>query len=329
MVAMSSNALELTHVSRDFNHGKFHAVNDLSFMIKPGEIFALVGVNGAGKTTTVKMCSTLLTPTSGSILVNGYDTVTSSQNARNAVGMVLGGDRGFYPKATVLSNMRFFASLAGVPYRQQSEQIDDLLDQVNLSEKRTACVNTLSRGQKQRLHIARALLGNPKLLLLDEPTVGLDPDIALQIRDVITMMANQGIGILLTSHSMPEVEELADTVAIINNGKMCVQGNLADIYQYAHVSKTSMFSLAPSEAVTPDDIKQWFSNNAIVLCRSVSAKWNFTILWNNASESPQQDIVHQFSVRELAVPPDIVTRPSTLEDAFLVIAQENRHDEII
>lgn len=344
---MQRTVLEVNHVFRDFKQGRVHAVQDLSFSIASGEILAIVGINGAGKTTTVKMCSTLLTPTSGSIRINGYDTVVHAEKARHGVGLVLGGDKGFYARSSVSANMRFFADVAGVSYHNQRSQIAQLLDRVGLGDKAKDKVYTLSRGQRQRLHVARALLGDPQLLLLDEPTVGLDPDAALQMRDLIRKTAAQNIGILLTSHSMQEVEELADRILIINSGKICVQGILSDIYHYAHISAVSTFSLPPSKSFEQLDICTWFADEARVLCRAAGTRWKFTVLWRKPQEQPKRRIYEIFrehveeseraeqsdrsglksfegegSQSHSLFPSDIENRPTTLEDAFLAIAQD-------
>lgn len=326
-VSRMTQVLQLNHVSRAFNKGRTHAVRDVSLTVRKGEILGLVGVNGAGKTTIVKMCSTLLMPTSGDIKINGIDAVRSPEKARGDVGLVIGGDRGFYPRATVLANMRFFADLAGVSYRHRNEQISQLLKAVSLEAKGNSHVNELSRGQKQRLHIARALLGNPSLLLLDEPTIGLDPDVALQMRDLIRIMSSKGVGILLTSHSMVEVEELANKVAVLDSGVIRVQGELNDIYRYAHISRTSTFSFTPSGCFRPEAVAEWFAGKGQVIYRAVGSIWFFTVLWNLSSLPFDHLITTAFQSNGLTAPVDIYTRKVTLEDAFLSISQKGVYED--
>ena len=149
-------------------------VNNVSFEIHPGQIVALVGPNGAGKTTTVKMCSTLLAPTSGTITVCGIDATRRRRQARQHIGIILGGETGFYRHASVKDNLLFFADVAGVPSRSRRSRVEEALAQVRLTDRMFDPVGELSRGMKQRLHIARGLLSRPQVLLFDEPTNGLD-----------------------------------------------------------------------------------------------------------------------------------------------------------
>ena len=205
------------------------AVDNVNVKIKPGEIIGLLGPNGAGKTTTVRMCSTLLTPTSGSIIVDGIDAVNHPQQARKRIGLVLGGESGFYNRASARKNLLFFADVAGVRGAARRERVESALEAVALSDRAEDRVRDFSRGMKQRLHIARALLGKPSLLLLDEPTNGLDPQIAAEIRSLIKSLATGGTGILLTSHMLSEVEQLANRIQVIAKGREIANGSVADI----------------------------------------------------------------------------------------------------
>lgn len=321
----SSHLLNVEHVSRDFRAGTVHAVRDVSLHIDDGEIVSLVGVNGAGKTTLVKMCSTLLAPASGNITVNGIDAVKHPKQARRSIGLVLGGDRGFYQRSTVRSNMKFFADLAEVPYARRDEEILRCLELVELADFARTPAGELSRGQHQRLHIARALLGSPSLLLLDEPTIGLDPDVALRIRDVIGAVAKSGVGILLTSHSMEEVQELATRVAIMDSGSIRREGSLNDIYQYAKIYKTSIFSL-PASMRNAADVPGWFSDEGYVMRRAVGTAWRYTLFWKREySEREYYQIIDQ-TLRKHGCSDlqDYMERNVNLEDAFLSITQQER-----
>ena len=218
------------------------AVDNVNVKIKPSEIIGLLGPNGAGKTTTVRMCSTLLTPTSGSIIVDGIDAVKHPQQARRRIGLVLGGESGFYNRASARKNLLFFADVAGVRGGARRERVESALEAVALSDRAEDRVRDFSRGMKQRLHIARALLGKPSLLLLDEPTNGLDPQIAAEIRTLIKSLADGGTGILLTSHMLTEVEQLADRIQVIAKGRQIASGSVADI--------VAMSGLKPDTQVT-------------------------------------------------------------------------------
>jgi ABC-2 type transport system ATP-binding protein len=218
------------------------AVDNVSVQIKPGEIIGLLGPNGAGKTTTVRMCATLLTPTQGRVIVDGIDAVKHPQQARKRIGLVLGGNTGFYARASARKNLLFFADVAGVRGSARRERVEAALDAVALTDRADDRVRDYSRGMTQRLHIARALLGKPSLLLLDEPTNGLDPQIAAEIRALIKRLADDGTGILLTSHMLSEVEQLANHIQVIAKGREIANGSVADI--------VAMSGLKPDTQVT-------------------------------------------------------------------------------
>lgn len=224
----------LRKVYRD--HGKdFVALDDVSFNINQGEIVALLGPNGAGKTTIVSIIGGYLLPTSGSVIVAGQDIIKT--RSRENIGVSFGGDLGFYGRASAKQNLQFFADLAKIPYRKQKAEIERVLDIVELTNDANKKVNFFSKGMKQRMHIARALLGNPKLLLLDEPTDGLDVEIATNLRNVIKNLAQNKISILLTSHMMSEVEALSDQIILLGAGKVHAKGTVEDIVKMSKVKR--------------------------------------------------------------------------------------------
>ena len=237
-----STILDAAQLCRTFGKGEhaFTAVDNVSLSISSGEIHALLGPNGAGKTTIVQMCATLLTPTSGTVRIDGVDALAHPQRARASLGLALGGDTGFYPRASARDNLLFFADLAGVSARKRRAQVASALERVDLADVAAKKVQEFSRGMKQRLHIGRALLGEPKLLLLDEPTNGLDPDISLTIRQLIRSLADDGTAILLTSHLLGEIEELAHRVTVIGAGRVAVSGTVADVATHAGISATTV-----------------------------------------------------------------------------------------
>ena len=193
-----SLVLDAAQLSRIFGTGEraFTAVDRVSLRISSGEIHALLGPNGAGKTTTVQMCSTLLTPTSGALTVNGIDAIAHPQRARRHVGLALGGDSGFYPRASARDNLLFFADVAGVSGRSRRREVDHALARVELTDAAARPFQEFSRGMKQRLHIARALLGSPALLLLDEPTNDLDVETLGSLENAL--LAFPGCAVVVT-----------------------------------------------------------------------------------------------------------------------------------
>ncbi len=205
------------------------AVDGISFQVKRGEIFGLLGPNGAGKTTTIRMLSTMLIPTDGRALILGNDVTKDEVHIRKRINLVSGGERGLYYRLTGRQNLRFFSELYGIDPKTRDERIDRLLDLVDLQTAADIRVEDYSRGMKQRIHIARALVNDPEVLFLDEPTLGLDPEIARDIRALIRRMADQGTTILLTTHYMFEAEELCDRIAIISNGRLVAQGNALEL----------------------------------------------------------------------------------------------------
>lgn len=217
------------------NGREFIALDDVSFNINRGEIVALLGPNGAGKTTIVSIIGGYLLPTSGSVIVDGQDIIKS--RSRDNIGVSFGGDLGFYGRATAKQNLSFFADLAKIPYRKQKKEIERVLDLVDLTSDMNNKVQFFSKGMKQRMHIARALLGDPKLILLDEPTDGLDVEIATNIRKVIKALAQTNTSILLTSHMMSEVEALSNQIILLGAGKIYAKGTVEEIIEMSNVKR--------------------------------------------------------------------------------------------
>ena len=200
------------------------AVRGVSFEIAEGELFGLLGPNGAGKTTTIKMLITLLIPTSGSAHVLGHDVVTDARWVRQRIGYVFGGDRGLYERLSALDNLRYFAELYGVEPRTQKGRIAELLELVGLTGREKERVEGFSRGMRQRLHIARGLLHDPPVVFLDEPTIGVDPVGARELRATIASLTESGKTVLLTTHYMFEADALCDRIAVIAKGQIVAQG---------------------------------------------------------------------------------------------------------
>jgi ABC-2 type transport system ATP-binding protein len=205
------------------------AVRGVSFEIEQGQLFGLLGPNGAGKTTTIKMLITLLIPTKGTARVLGYDVVKDAREVRKRIGYVFGGERGVYERLSGLDNLRYFAELYGVPPKEIRPRIDHLLELVGLKGREHERAEGYSRGMKQRLHIARGLLHDPPVVFLDEPTIGLDPVGARELRATIASLVEAGKTILLTTHYMFEADALCDRIAVIDNGEIVAEGTPADL----------------------------------------------------------------------------------------------------
>lgn len=225
------------------------AVEDVSFSVCQGELFGLLGPNGAGKTTTVKILSTILLPSSGNVSVLGFDVVTQTQAVRERIGFTFGGARGLYGRLSAADNLRYFAELYALEPALTRKRISELLELVGLADRRDDRVETYSSGMQQRLHLARALLHDPQLIYLDEPTVGIDPVGARELRKTVKQLAASGRTILLTTHYMAEAEELCDRIAIINHGRIVALDTPASLKK--HISGETLFEVEVQAADLP------------------------------------------------------------------------------
>ncbi|MEA2661609.1 MAG: type transport system ATP-binding protein [Chloroflexota bacterium] len=198
----------------------FIAVKGIDLRVERGEIFGVLGPNGAGKTTTLRMLATLLEPTSGDVRVLGIDVKTHPREVRAKLGAMLSGERSLYWKLTARENLEYFAALYHVPPKETASRIDAALVAVKLADRADDYVERYSTGMRQRLALARALLPDPPLVILDEPTVGLDPQSARDLRDRVRELKRQGRTVLLTTHYMEEADQLCDRIAIIDHGEI-------------------------------------------------------------------------------------------------------------
>ncbi len=212
------------------SYGKFKAVDNLSLEIGKGHIYGFVGANGAGKTTTMRIVAGLLKPTSGSVVVAGMDILKYPASFKNKIGY-MPDFFGVYDDLKVTEYMDFYAGVYGIEKSQRANLSDELLELVNLSEKKDFYVDNLSRGMKQRLCLARSLIHNPELLILDEPASGLDPKARVEMKEVLKELKDLGKTIIISSHILPELAELCTSIGIIEKGKMVVSGTVEEIMQ--------------------------------------------------------------------------------------------------
>ncbi len=232
-----NHAVEVRGLTREYTTRSFFggvtkvtkALDGIDFTVTKGELFGLIGPNGAGKTTTIKILTTLLTQTAGEAYILGLDVRKDLYEIRRRIGIVFGGERGLYNRVSALDNLHYFSDLYGVDPTVARSRIPELLKAVGLADRADERVEKYSRGMKQRLHIAKALIHDPELLFLDEPTIGLDPGGARDIRNMIRDMKKQGKTILLTTHYMFEAEELCQRVAVISKGKIVALDTPAEL----------------------------------------------------------------------------------------------------
>ena len=198
----------------------FTAVNGVDLQIKRGEIFGLLGPNGAGKSTTIRMLCTLLEPTSGTAHINGFELVKQANDVRRSLGTLLAGERSIYWKLTGRENLEYFAALYHIPATVARQRVEELIERMELKDRANELVEKYSTGMRQRVAIAKTLLARPPILLLDEPTLGLDPQAARNLRELIAQLKREGHTILLTTHYMEEADQLSDRIGIIDTGKV-------------------------------------------------------------------------------------------------------------
>ncbi len=215
-------------------YGKLVALNNLSIKIEEGECYGYIGPNGAGKTTTIKILATLLRPTWGEAKVCGFLVGFQSRKIRPLIGYVPD-FMGSYEDMVVQEYLEFFAAAYNITGAQRRKMVGDVLELTDLAGKRDAMVDSLSRGMKQRLAIARVLLHNPKVLLLDEPASGLDPRARIEIRELLKELHRMGKTIIISSHILHELAELCSSVGVIEQGKMLFSGSMAEILQRARL----------------------------------------------------------------------------------------------
>ncbi|MGG2075281.1 ABC transporter ATP-binding protein [Lysinibacillus irui] len=209
-------------------YGSFTALDHLNLSLEEGVVFGFVGANGAGKSTTFSILATLLSPTSGDALINGKSVVKEPKEVRKQIGY-MPDFFGVYDQLKVDEYLDFYGASYGIQLAERQVLIPQLLELVNLTSKRYEYVDLLSRGMKQRLCLARALIHDPKVLILDEPASGLDPRARVEMRDILRNLKSMGKTILISSHILPELAEMCDEIGVIDNGKLIAHGNVAAI----------------------------------------------------------------------------------------------------
>lgn len=228
------NIIDVQHLTKRF--GDITAVNDVSFSVAVGEIFAFLGPNGAGKSTTIKMLTTLLHPSAGTIRLNGHDPVKEPDDVRRSFGIVFQ-DPSLDDELTAWENLEFHGVLYGVPKPLRRSRIEELMRFVGLWDRKDDLVKTFSGGMKRRLEIARGLLHHPKIMFLDEPTLGLDPQTREHVWSYLRdLNAREGITVFFTTHYMEEADRIAQRIAIIDRGRIIAIGTSQDLKQQTNTA---------------------------------------------------------------------------------------------
>jgi ABC-2 type transport system ATP-binding protein len=255
-------SIEVKNLTKRFDG--FIAVNDISFTVMEGEIFAFLGPNGAGKTTTIKMLTTLLRPSSGRMSINGYDPNENQDGVRHSIGIVFQ-DASLDDELTAYENLEFHGVLYGISKEIRRDRIHQMLQLVELWDRRNDLVKYFSGGMKRRLEIARGFIHHPKVLFLDEPTLGLDPQTRKHIWDYITELnLRENLTIFFTTHNMEEAEKTAEKIAIIDRGRIIAQGSLDELKKRTstHVLEEAFLALTGRdirvEQATPQERMRTF-----------------------------------------------------------------------
>jgi sodium transport system ATP-binding protein len=218
----------LTKVFRDKKRGEIRAVDSVSFVCKPGQIYGLLGANGAGKTTTLRMLATILEPTDGTAIVCGHDVIDDPQKVRANVGF-LSAATALYPRLTAQEMVEYFGHLNGLDDSTLKRRVDDIFNRLDMNTFRDRRCDKLSTGMKQKTSIARTLIHDPQVMIFDEPTIGLDIMTARTIIGFIRECRERGKTVIFSTHVMSEVEKLCDTIGIIQSGKLLAEGSLAEL----------------------------------------------------------------------------------------------------
>ena len=252
---MSDLILETAGLKKQF--GDFQAVKGIDFTIGRGQVFSLLGPNGAGKSTTISMLSCLISPTGGDAHIDGHSIVNASDQVKGVIGYVPQ-DLALYDKLTAKHNLKFWGTMAGMSGQNLTSRIDELLERVELTDRANERVETFSGGMKRRLNIAVGLLHKPKLVFMDEPTVGIDPQSRRRILDMVKELRDEGMSVLYTTHYMEEAEELSDQVGIIDHGQMIALGSQAELRRTVGEQDTLRlhFDESTSTAKLSDEIAQ-------------------------------------------------------------------------
>ncbi|MGF7059381.1 ATP-binding cassette domain-containing protein [Brassicibacter mesophilus] len=328
---MLSCSIEVNNLKKEFvikkknspfwkkvNKGKetFIAVDNVSFKVHKGEIFGFLGPNGAGKTTTIKMISTLLSPTSGNVIVNGIDVSKKPTSVLRNLGTVLTGERSVYWKLTGRENLEYFAAMNGMTGKYAKDKINYLLERFNLEKRADETVEKYSTGMKQRIALAKALVTDPSIVILDEPTSGLDPQSARNLREIILEIKEEGRTVLLTTHYMEEADQLSDRIAIIDHGKIIALDTPNNLKKSLNKTNIIVLELNDWNEDISNKIKEIKSiENISSRFNEDTQKWEIKIHISNGSDTLNSLVsnvisyginISNFSVEE-----------PTLEDVFI------------
>jgi ABC-2 type transport system ATP-binding protein len=306
--------IEFQHVKKSYN--KVHALDDLTLTIQKGTIYGFVGANGAGKSTAFSILATLIPPTSGDVFVNGKSVLNEAQSVRALIGY-MPDFFGVYDQLKVEEYLDFYGAAYALPANIREEKIIKLLELVRLTDKRGHYVDDLSRGMKQRLCLARTLMHDPEVLILDEPASGLDPRARVEMRDILKDLKRLGKTICISSHILPELAEICDEIGVLDKGKLIASGNIAEIQAQLQGEKWITVQLLSD--VT--DAEQYFLNNTFVSNVTVVKAERKLMFAFSGDENAQAQLLKDAIVANIQMITFEVEKKD-LEDVFMVITEE-------
>ena len=312
--------IEVSNLTKKF--GDFTAVDHISFDVKKSEIFGLLGPNGAGKTTTIRMLSTLTRPTEGTATIGGYDIVKNDSKVRELIGLV-SEKMIMYDRLTAKENLMFFGKLYNIPKEILEERIDELLELVQLSQWKNSKVGTFSTGMRQRMNVVRALLNMPKVLFLDEPTLGLDPQSTVEVREFVKKINRENeTTIILTTHMMNEADILCDRIGIIDHGKISALDTSTNLKNSISSANTTILVLEISN-LNPDLIS---TIRALSCVETVSQENTSHIKVHAHGDDAFDSVIDAIRAKKGKIVTIQNIQP-TLEDVFLHITGRTMRDK--
>lgn len=311
--------IELRDIEFKYPKKKAFSLKELSLVVKPGEIFTLLGPNGAGKTTLIRILSGLIIPRRGSVTICGHDMQRTQHEARSRIGLVLGDERTFYFRLSGAQNLEFFGGLYGIKRAALKRRVPEVLNLVGLSGDAKLQFMRFSSGMRKRLNLARALLHEPQVLLLDEPTSSVDPESAQKMRQIIFELKGRGRTILLTTHDMNEAERMSDRIGFLKEGRLIKIGTLAD-FRSVIVKRRLVVQFDPGKPLSRSSIRRIstdirkvttldsidFEDNRLTIGFNGSFDMNRVLATVSSDETP----IHATN-----------THDASLEDVFITLAR--------